>query len=257
MTRFTLSIIIIFPLLIGSCTSRKGKVDKKDLVPEKELVSIIKDVYLADGLLSIPKVCSQFLDMDSIAAYSSIIAKHGYTKEIMDKTLKYYFYTDPKRLIAVYDQVLGIFSQQESVFEKEALVAQRAHNSYWNGKDYYYLPGSSGNDSTLFNIRLNGQGVYFLTFTATLFTDDQSLNPGISAYTCHPDSTDSGKKRYFRKMNFIRDGLPHTYTLIIKVPVKTNLRVKGKLFDFDNNPQNVENHAILENISCTLTTPVI
>jgi len=257
MTRFILSIIIIFPLLIGSCTSRKGKVDKKDLVPEKELVSIIKEVYLADGLLSLPNVRRQFLDLDSIAAYSSIIAKHGYTKEIMDKTLKYYFYTDPKRLIAVYDQVLGIFSEQESIFEKESLVAQRAMNSYWNGKDHYYLPGPAGNDSTLFNIRLNGQGIYSLTLTVILFTDDQSLNPGISAYTCHPDSADTGRKKYLKKMNFIRDGLPHTYTLIIKVPVKTNLRVKGQLFDFDNNPQNVENHVILENISCTLTTPVI
>jgi hypothetical protein len=257
MTRFTLLIIVIFFLLVVSCTSRKSKVDKEGIIPEKELVSIIKDIYLADGLLSLPNVRSQFLNLDSISAYSSIITKHGYTKEIMDKTLRYYFYTDPKSLITIYDRVLGIFSAQESILEKEALLAQRKMNSYWNGKDLYSLPGPSGNDSTQFNMKLNGQGIYSLTLTATLFPDDQSVNAGIFFYTCHPDSVDNGKKKYIKKLNFIRDGLPHTYTVLIKVPVNTNLRLKGQLFDYDNNPRNVETHAILENIACSLTTPVI
>ena len=41
MIRYAFIIMIMFSLLAGSCSSRKNKLDKKNLIPEKELVSIL------------------------------------------------------------------------------------------------------------------------------------------------------------------------------------------------------------------------
>ena len=38
--------------------------------------------------------------------------------------MKYYFIKNPKKLIKIYDQVLGILSEMESLVEKEAVMAE-------------------------------------------------------------------------------------------------------------------------------------
>lgn len=249
--------MIMFSLLTGSCTTRKSRLDAEGLIPEKELISILQDVYIADGLLSLPDVRKNYSKLDSLSVYDDIIHNHGYTKENMDNTMKYYFIKNQKRLIAIYDQVLGIFSGQESLLEKESLIAQRNIANVWNGKDYYLLPESGGADSTMFNIKLYNQGIYFLTFSATLYPDDQSVNPRISVYTCHPDSTDTGKRKYIKTLKYIKDGQPHSYTLIFNVPAKSTLHVRGWFYDIDNNLPELEKHAIFENISFTSSPAVI
>ncbi len=253
MIRFTLLLLILFSLLAGSCSRRKNKLDSRGLIPEKELVSILTDLYITDGLLSLPKVRHWFPSVDSTSSYFNIIEKHGYSKESMDKTMKYYFIKKPKKLIQFYDQVLGILSVMESRFDKEATVFQVHTNNLWKGREFYCLPDPKGDNSTIFNIPLNRPGTYTITFSATLFPNDQSVNPRITVYSCHPDSVDTGKRRYVETIGYIKDGKPHTYTLIIKVPEKTILHLRGRLFDFDNNPGQSEEHVIFENISLTYT----
>src|ERR1035437_8251380 len=106
--RFALLMLMMISLLTGSCSGRKNKLDDKNLIPEKELVSLLTDIHLADGLLTLPKINSWTSSLDSISTYYQVIEKHGYTKEIMDKTIKYYFINDPQKLNKIYDQVLGI-----------------------------------------------------------------------------------------------------------------------------------------------------
>src|ERR1035437_6037838 len=176
MTRFAFLILIIFSIMMGSCSSRKNKMNKKNLIPEKELVSLLTDIHIADGLLTLPKINSWASSLDSISSYYQVIEKHGYTKEVMDRTMKYYFLNNPKKLNKIYDQVLGILSEMESRVEKESIVEMAHIFNKWPGKEFYLLPGLSGNDSTMFDITLFRPGIYILTFSATLFPDDQSLN---------------------------------------------------------------------------------
>jgi hypothetical protein len=254
MIRSSLLIIIVISLLGISCSSRKSKLDSKGLIPEKELISIIKDIYIADALLSIPNIHNKYSNLDSLTTYVSIIERHGYTKESMDKTLKYYFIKKPKKLIALYDQVLGIYSKQESLLEKKTIIVQRNRSSFWTGDDSYSFFGSGGADSTMFTINLYNQRTYALTFSATLYPDDQSLNPRITLFTCNADSIESGIRRNEQRMIYIKDGQPHLYSFIIKVPKNTILQVKGRLYEFDNNPLVLENHAIFEDISFGFAT---
>jgi hypothetical protein len=236
-------------LTAGACSSRKNKLDRSNLIPEKDLVSILTDVYVADGILSIPKIHSLFASADSISTYHKVIEDHGYSKEVMDKTMQYYFIKEPKELIAIYDQVLGILSERESLIQKEATVTEARRLNLWTGKEIYSLPEPDGNDSASFDITLTRAGVYHLVFTVTLFPYDQSLNPRITTYSCHPDSIDSGKQNYIKTLNYIKDGQPHTYVLKLIVPDIKPRHFRGVLYDFENNTDMLDKHVRIENIS--------
>ena len=81
-----------------------------------------------------------FSSLDSILSYIYIIENHGYSKEIMDKTMKYYFIKNPKKLIKIYDQVLGILSEMESLVEKEAVLTAVHIKNLWTGEEFYSFP---------------------------------------------------------------------------------------------------------------------
>ena len=223
--------------------------DKKNLIPEKELVSILTDIHIADGLLNLPRIDSWVFSLDSISTYYQVIEKHGYSKETMDKTMKYYFINNPRKLNKIYDQVLGILSEMESKFAKEAIVEQGRLNNLWRGKDLYSFPDPSGNDSTMFDVTLYRTGIYTFKFSATLFPDDQSINPRLTAYISSADSIETGRRHYIKTIEYIKDGHPHTYTLTIPVTEKKILHMRGWLYYFDNLPYGPEKHVKIDNIS--------
>jgi len=257
MIRFTLLILILFSLLTGSCSSRKKKLEHSGIIPEKELIALLTDIHITDGLLTLPQIHNWFLTLDSLSSYYQTIENYGYSKETMDMTMKYYFIKKPKKLIKIYDRVLGILSEMESYLEIESAKAAESRFNQWPGMTSYYLPDPFGTDETQFDKILSIPGVYTLTFSATLFPVDQAVNPRITAYLCHPDSIDTGRRDYVETINYIKDGRPHKYNLIFKIPVKTTLHLRGWLYDFDNLPDKMEKHAIFENISLSFTTAVV
>jgi hypothetical protein len=249
--RVSMLFMILISMSVCSCTSRKNKLDRSGLIPEKELVSILSDLYIADGLLSLPKVQYWITPVDTLSSYNHIIEKHGYSKEIMDKTMKYYFIKNPKGLIKIYDKVLAILSEMESRTEKEMSLTQVHISNIWKGKEFYSFPDPSGTDSARFDINLANQGTYSLVFTAILFPGDQSVNSRMTAWTSHPDSIATGKRKLFGTLDYIKDGQPHIYTIIINVPEKTSLHLRGCFYDFDNTFDDWGKHLLIGNISLT------
>jgi hypothetical protein len=254
MTRIAFLILIIISVMAGSCTGRKSKLDRKNLIPEKEMISIMTDIHLADGLLSIPSINSKYSSLDSVIAYSQVIQKHGYTKEMMDKTMKYYFIKEPKKLIRIYDKVQSILSEMDSRVEKESIIFLARVSNQWPGKDFYSIPSLKGNDSTRFDVILPKSGYYNLTFSVTLYPDDQSVNPRPTAYTIPIDSLDSGKKMYGKSINYLKDGRPHTYNLNFHIPENKIRHLRGWLYDFDNTSLVQEKHIKIENITLTYSS---
>lgn len=247
--RLTLLLAIVLPVIAGSCSTRKNKLDHRNLIPEKDLVSILADVYVTDGLLIQPRVHNWFPSLDSSSSYFYIIEKHGYTKKTLDNTLKYYYIKKPKKLIKIYDQVLGILSEMESNVEKEGILAESRKENLWKGNKLYTFPDPAGNDSARFDITFNKTGLYTLAYSAILFPDDQSVNTRITAYTCHPDSIETGKRKYIETINYLKDGQIHPYTFQIKVPDSTNLHLRGCFYDFDNYTFECEKHVRFFNLS--------
>ena len=78
----------------------------------------------------------------------------------MDKTMKYYFIKKPKKLIKIYDQVLGILSEMESLAEKEGFIGTGTYQTSGQVKSLYSFPDSSEIDSPLFDITLKKPGNY-------------------------------------------------------------------------------------------------
>lgn len=249
--KFALYILFIFSLVTGSCSSRNTKLDTNNLIPEKELISLLIDIHITDGLLIIPYINSSYSALDSITTYYHVIEKHGYTKEIMDKTMKYYFIKNPKKLNKIYDLVLVKLSEMESRVEKESFIEQARISNLWHGKDFYALPSLNNSDSTEINFTTSNQGFYRLSFTTTVYPGDQATNPRFTVYSVTPDSLETGKKTYLNTMRYIKDGFPHTYLLTLKVPVNSALHFGGSLFDSDNHRDGIENHYKIENISLT------
>jgi hypothetical protein len=257
MIRFILLMLILFSLVAGSCSKRQKKMEHSNLIPEKELVAILTDIHIADGILSLPKIHIWFTSLDSVSSYNHIIEEHGYSKETMDKTMKYYFIKKPKELIKIYDQVLGILSERESLIAKEIVLAEGRIANVWTSPEFYSFPDPSGTDSASFAITLKRPGFYSLSFSATLFPDDQSLNPRMTVYSCHPDSIDTGKRNYLNIMSYIKDGQPHKYALPLTVPENSPLYFRGWFYNFDNYPDEWEKHLVIENISLTNTSSAL
>jgi hypothetical protein len=228
--------LFLISLIIGSCNTQKIKIDKKNLIPEKELVSLLVDIYMADGLLTNTKVKIRFSSLDSITAYYQVIEKHGYTKEMMDKTMQYYFINDAKKLNKIYDQVLGILSEMEVRVQKDYRTEQIHISNIWPGKDFYAIPSINGNDSAKFDMPVTKPGTYTLSFTSVLYPDDQTVNPCPSIYLVARDSLETGKRKYFKSVDFLKDGRLHTYNMVISVPHDKTRQLRGSLFDFHNSP---------------------
>lgn len=254
--RVILITVILFSILATACTGRKKKADSKNLIPEKELIALLTDVHIADGLLSLPEIRRLYYDRDSILNYIDIFEKHGYSKEDMDRTMKYYFVKKPKKLIKIYDEALGRLSEMESLNEKQIPDNRIIVGNIWDGDPVYSFPDLSGTETLLFNHQLEKPGYYTLSFTTTIYPDDQSLNPRFTAYFCHPDSIETGKRDYYPSIDFIKDGRSHTYTLSRKPRSNSFTHLRGWFIDYDNNNPETFKHSRINNITLTCT-PVL
>lgn len=246
--------IIALTILIMSvsCTPRNPKTDNKNLIPEKDLVDIITDVYLTDGILSLPSYSNIYTSFDSISAYISIVEKHGYTKERMDKTMKYYFLSNPENLIKIYDKVLGILTEMESRVSKDYVTETNKLVKLWNGEESYSFPEITSPDSTYFDLLLNRPGNYLFNFTATFYPEDQSVNPCFNSYYVRVDSLETGKRYYLKDLNYIKDGRPHEYKIILNINSTVPVRIKGSLYGSEKYQGMHEKNAEFSNISFTL-----
>jgi hypothetical protein len=249
MIRYTLLILIIATLFAGSCSSRKNKLEHSELIPEEVLTTILTDTYIADGLIALPVVHHWFSSLDSLATYYKIIEKYGYSKETMDNTMQYYFVKNPRKLIEIYDQVLGKLSEMDSYLEKDVLLEQNRIRNLWKGPDSFSIRESSDKIPPETLVQLSSTGKYTFSFSVTLFPDDHSLNPRLLAYTCNNDSLETGKRYPVKALAYIKDGQPHNYTFTISVPHPNSLTFTALLFVFDNNPADLQQNVIIENIS--------
>jgi len=245
-------ILIVFSLILVSCAGRKNKISHRGLISADDLVNILTEVYIADGIRYEISINNRRFAADSIATFEHIIKKHGYTAEAMEKTMKFYFIKKPKKLDKIYDQLLSNLAEMETLIQQNSPVLSVIKENLWKGKDYYYLHETGVTDSIWFDLPINFTGTYTITLTATIYPDDQSINPRINAWVIKPDSTGTGKEEHFPTVNFIKDGQPHLYILrkYIKEPGFTHLR--GFLYNHDNIDQGWSKHGKIENISISL-----
>jgi hypothetical protein len=73
MNRYIILVIFVFLVAAASCSGRRNKAEHKDIIPEKDLTSILTEVHIADGLLSIPEIKYKFTKGDTLESYIDIL----------------------------------------------------------------------------------------------------------------------------------------------------------------------------------------
>jgi hypothetical protein len=247
-TRYVLPVLVAFSVIAGSCTSRKNKAEHKDIIPEKVLISILTDAYLADGLLTLPDINYKFSQGDTLSSYINIIENYGYTKPQMDRTMRYYFIKKPKKLIKIYDKVLGGLSETESKVDKEYSKFVGEGQNLWPGKSFYSYPDPTGEDSTWFNFPVSYAQSYRLKFTITIYPDDQSVNPHLDLFFSHSDIAGIEKRSNISTLPYIKDGQPHTYNILLRQKLSPPIRLKGWFINQEETAPYSEKHFRVDNI---------
>ncbi len=250
--RVVFSVIIV--LVAGySCINPMDKTEKDNLIPEKTFVAILTDIYLANGVLTIPEIRRDYSQRDSVLNYIDVIAKYGYSYENMNRTVNYYFVSKPKKLIRLYDQVIGNLSEIEASMQEE-ILRQQSQNSVTETKDnLYFFPdiNRTENPGTIINIPF--PGTFTITLSVTLFPDDPSFNPHFSAWLVDADSLETGKRKWLPGIRYIKDGHPHQYVYTGTVDEKRPMALRAILFEYENNIAENERHAIIEILSSNFT----
>jgi len=236
-TRTGILLHFLFLLLIISCSGINKKIKKKDIIPEKDLVSVLVDIHIADGIFDIPSVLHKFPGKDSLSNYQDIMKSHGYKLSDLDKTIKYYS-RKPDKLEIIYDKVQNKLSQMESEIRNRRYSDQNIpmNDDLWNQKTEWHLPLDGKQNAIQFSIPIKNQGLYTLNAELRIFPDDQSLNPRVTAYFWFDDGSELGKRIFFASKKISKTGTFATYTLsqMTKNPEITHL--KGWILDHSSKP---------------------
>jgi hypothetical protein len=251
MNRYIILVIFVFLVAAASCSGRRNKAEHKDIIPEKDLTSILTEVHIADGLLSIPEIKYKFTKGDTLESYIDIFEKYGYTKPQMDRTVRYYFVKKPKKLVKIYDRVLGRLSEMESRVDKELLVFKAGQMDLWPGKSFYSLPDPDSKDTALVDFSSGFYGTLYLRFTLTIYPDDQSVDPVMGLYFMKSDSAGNENRISFSPVRFIKDGHPHNYRFTLVQNLTGTVSLKGWFIDQESISPNRKYHQRVENIILT------
>ena len=246
--RIFLITLCLILLIIASCGNEDEKIRRSEIIPEKDLVPLLTDLYLADGLLSVQPIRAIFTDKDSTENYIDVIGQHGYTKERLDKTMQYYLLSDPKKLQKLYDQVIARLSEMESRLETEAVEAVPGITNLWPKESAIAVPESGLYNKIDFEILLRDTGMYTLSFNAVVYKDDQSLNLRSTVYFWTADDTETGLQDYWNSVEMVPDGINHSYSISKNLSNPSFTHIRGMLADHDNQPGRWQKHLRITNI---------
>jgi hypothetical protein len=102
--RFSLLFLILAVIILAGC-SQKKQITGKAFIPREELVDILVEIHLMDGITNDRKFHRRYEGVDSIDMLGPILEKHGATVQMFDTTI--FEYTRyPALLDQVYNDVI-------------------------------------------------------------------------------------------------------------------------------------------------------
>jgi hypothetical protein len=231
MNRFLQIILLITIILLVSCYSKTNPIPNKDLVRSKDMVNILTEVHLAGGILVLPDINRRFAFKDSLSNYADIFEKYGYTREQLNNTMKYYFVKKPKQLQEIYDKVLSKLSEMDTQIDTAIYKPGERIKNLWQGKLSYSLPDDGVKERVWFDIPIQDTGTYILSTSVLVFTDDESIDPGMNVFFWKDDGTTDGVRDYWKQLSFFKDNESHQYSLTKDLTDTTFTRLRGWLLD--------------------------
>ena len=240
--------LILFLILLLSCTSRK-------IIPEKDMVSILAKVYITDATVIKSDLRNTFFDKDTIDYYAKIYQKYGYTAAQFDTSFNYYS-RDPKKLDAIYDKVIFELSKMETkamaenVVKIDSVVKDTLKN-LWTLKSHWEVPSDGAINPVEFELPVIGEGVYSVSADITVYTDDESVNPSITAYFFFDDKSKNGNISVYTLKDLIKDGKQRNYRIDLKLTSSLVTNLRGFILDHHNSDPKFKKHCSASNIKVT------
>lgn len=234
--RKPLNIFLVVVLIsLFSCRGGDEKISRSDIIPDKDLVGVLTDIYVADGLLTIPNVRIRFVEKDSTSNYADVLRAHGYTMEQFNRTIHHYLLKKPEKLEKLHDRVVASLSIQESQLESEIPPVVPVKLNLWQGPTTVAVPETGITNPVPVDIAISDTGLYVLTFDLIIYDDDQSINPRTNLFFWRAGETEEGVRDYWNNVELIRDGAVHKYSLEKNLTDLSFTHIKGWLLD--HNPQ--------------------
>lgn len=241
-------LLMLLMLLDASCFKTKDDTSYRNIIPEESFVSILKELHLSNGLLTLPDIRKQ-LEGDSLMIYIEIIESHGYSKETLDTTLQYYFMKNPKKLIRIYDRMVGDFTALQTQLQSEQKQPESIMPDQWEGEKVLEFPGDEESGNNDFQLTFTSTGYFSLRFTATVFPDDQTFNPSFTGTLITTDARGSVSEKNLYVLKYLKDGHPHEYKIEGSASGKTSIVLRGRFYNYSSDPVFGNSHARIENIS--------
>lgn len=111
------AIIIILALFLFSCDSENKTPDY--VITHDDMVNIIIDIHLTDGLLTNNKVRRKLAKKDSLNYYNVILNNYGYTRADFDTSVHFYSKNIDK-YDKIYEEVLNSLGEMETKLKQES-----------------------------------------------------------------------------------------------------------------------------------------
>lgn len=244
---------IIGLLLIVGCGNN-------EIIPEKDMVMILKKIYLTDGVLSSVEM-KLLCGKDSIEYYEPIIESLGYTRSQFDSSIKYYSQRTEK-FDEILDRVIIELSKMElkqddikgKLDSSGNQIVDTALN-LWPHKTYWDMAIDYPQNEYLgFEVPVKGFGTYSISFDAQVYQDDQSEYTYLHIQFYIDDKTIGENKSC---ITYPKDSVKHhyNYSLILKDSLVTHF--KGWLYDHGGERKDLKRHAIFSNIKVTYKPQVV
>lgn len=245
MNRFITILTLLF-LFLYSCTQHEQKFQKSELIPAKDLVAVLTDLHLADGLLSLSEVRNDYNDMDSLGQYVSILESWGYSIKQLDNTIEYYS-GDPETLNEIYEEVIAQLTELEVEIQSSNQGEKIAISNLWEGKTSWKLPEDGKQNKLEFEVPVKNPGIYKIIADIKIYRDDESFEPAITAYFWFDNQTESGYRLYYPITRIVKSGKKRTYRITQKVLNPEITHLKGYLLDHSQKTGDWEKHITVTN----------
>ena len=108
---------ILILLIVFSLFSCKKQQTPDYVIPFNNMVDIIVEIHITDGLLTSSKVRRELIKLDTTNYYDAILNKYNYKRQDFDTSL-YYYTKNIDQYDLIYDEVLNRLSEIESKLEE-------------------------------------------------------------------------------------------------------------------------------------------
>lgn len=243
-------------MLLPACNEpQRSGIDPEIVIPEEDMVEVLTELYLAEGLLNYPPVRGEYMDKDSTENYIDVISKYGYTKMRVDSSMKFYFIDEPDTYEDIYNRVIENLSGMEADVIQEISVKPGIVKELWEGDRTYRLPDYGVDSPVEFSVRTKGLGTYIFKARITLYRDDESINPRTELWYWYEDEEGEEHKIPWEVTKLEKTGRPRIVTLKNTLDNPRVTHIQGKVLNHDPQKGHWEKHAIVTNISLQREPP--